>query len=164
MTMAMIKMMVLKELNDHEQSGYDLMKNIGSSGNKPSPGYIYPLLRDLEKRGFISHVEEERRKVYHISKEGKKFLDNLKKTHEHAMNLMIKNFEPISTKKEVNEFLKFKTSIEQNKYKMMRDMAVLHKLRNAIFLIYEKDYEKKKIKLHSILKKTTQQLERLSKE
>ncbi len=64
MAIAMIKMMVLKELNAKEQSGYDLMKKINMSGNKPSPGYIYPLLQDLKKRGFVSYIEEKRRKVY----------------------------------------------------------------------------------------------------
>ncbi|MGI0101296.1 MAG: PadR family transcriptional regulator [Nitrosotalea sp.] len=163
MTIATIKMLVLKELNDREQSGYDLMKKIGLSGHRPSPGYIYPLLRDLEKREFVSCIGEKRRKVYHVSKEGKKFLNNLKETHEHTMNLMIKNFESISTKDEMKEFFKFQTIMTQNKDKMMNDMPVMNKLRNAIFSIYEKDYAKKRTKLHSILKKTTQQLERLAK-
>lgn len=164
MAIAMIKMMVLKELNNQEQSGYDLMKKISMNSNKPSPGYIYPLLRDLEKRGFVSCIEEKRRKVYHISKEGRKFLNNLKKTHEQAMHLMIKNFEPISTKEEMKEFFRFQAAMTQNKDKMIGDMDVMNKLRNAVFLIYKKDYEKKRMKFRSILKNTTQQLERLSKQ
>ena len=115
MAMAMIKDDGTKGVKSKEQSGYDLMKKISMIGNKPSPGYIYPLLRDLETRGFVSCIEEKRRKVYHISKEGKKFLNNLKKTHERTMNLMIKNFEPISTKDEMKRIYKFQTTINKTK-------------------------------------------------
>ncbi|MGI0047733.1 MAG: PadR family transcriptional regulator [Nitrosotalea sp.] len=163
MAIAMIKMMVLKELNNQEQSGYDLMKKISMSSNKPSPGYIYPLLRDLEKRGFVSCTEEKRRKVYSITKEGRKFLNNLTKMHERAMNLMIRNFEPISNKDEMKEIYKFQATMKQNKDKMMADTNVMSGFKNAIFSIYEKDYEKKRSKLLSIIKKATQQLERLAK-
>ncbi len=164
MAIAMIKMMVLKELNAKEQSGYDLMKKISMIGNKPSPGYIYPLLRDLETRGFVSCIEEKRRKVYHISKEGKKFLNNLQKTHERTMNLMIKNFEPISTKDEIKEIYKFQTTMKQNKDKMISDRYVMDKFKAAVFSIYEKDYKKKRSKLLSVIKKATQQVERLARE
>jgi DNA-binding PadR family transcriptional regulator len=164
MVIAMIKMMVLKELNNQEQSGYDLIKKINMNGNKPSPGYIYPLLQDLEKRGFVSCMEEKRRKVYSITKEGKKFLDNLTKTHEHAVNLMIKNFEPISTKNEMKTIYKFQAKMKQNTDKMMSDRYVMAKFKDAVFSIYEKNYEKKRSKLISIIKKATQQVERLAKE
>ena len=164
MVLAMIKMMVLKELNSHEQSGYDLMKKISMRSNKPSPGYIYPLLRSLEERGFVSCTEEKRRKVYRISREGRKFLNKLQKTHEHAMHFMVKNFEPISTKEEMKELFKVQATMTQNKDKLMGDMDIMHKLQHAIFSIYEKNYENKRSKLRSILKKTTQQLEKLSKQ
>lgn len=163
MAIAMIKMIVLKELNDREQSGYDLMKKISILGNKPSSGYIYPLLRDLEKRGFVSYVEEKRRKVYAITKEGRKFLNNLTKVHEQTMDSMIKNFEPISTKEEMKEFYKFRTTMKQNKDKFMGDSDVMDRFRSAVFSIYEKDYQKKRSKLRTIVANATQQLERLSK-
>ncbi|MGI0065352.1 MAG: PadR family transcriptional regulator [Nitrosotalea sp.] len=157
-------MMVLKELNNQEQSGYDLMKKINMSGNKPSPGYIYPLLQDLKKRGFVSYIEEKRRKVYSITKKGRKFLNNLTKTHERTMNLMIKNFEPISTKDEMKTIYKFQTTIKQNKDNMMSDRYVMARFKDAVFSIYEKDDEKKRSKLLSVIKKVTQQVERLAKE
>jgi DNA-binding PadR family transcriptional regulator len=164
MAIAIIKMMVLKELNDKEQSGYDLMKKISILGNKPSSGYMYPLLRDLEKRGFVSCIEEKRRKVYSTTKEGRKFLSNLTKVHEKTMDSMIENFEPISTKGEMKEFYKFRANMKQNKDKLMGDSDVMDRFRGAIFSIYKKDYEKKRTKLRSIVEKATKQLERLSKE
>ena len=161
----MIKMMVLKELNTKEQSGYDLMKKIGGLNNdKPSPGYMYPLLRDLEKRGFVSCIEDKRRKVYSITKEGRKFLNSLASKHEQMMTSMIKNFEPIITKGEMNEFYKLHSKMQQHRDKTMSDMDVLDRLRKALFSTYEKNYDKKRPKIRSIIKKATQQLERLSKE
>lgn len=164
MVMAMIKMMVLKELTTQERSGYDLMKTISILGNKPSPGYMYPLLRDLENRGFVSCMEEKRRKVYSITKEGREFLNNLTKVHEQTMDSMIKNFEPISTKGEMKKFHQFRATMKQNRDKLMGDNDVMERFRNAVFSVYEKDYEKKRSKLRSIVVKATQQLEILSKE
>ena len=164
MAIALIKMMVLRELNNMEQSGYDLMKKIGEiSNDKPSPGYMYPLLRDLEKRGFVSFIEEKRRKVYSITKEGRKFLKNLTDTHQRAMKIMIKNFEQISTKDEMKNFYTFQTAMKQNKDIMIADMGLLDGLKRAVFSIYQKDYEMKKSKFRSIIKNATKQIEGLSK-
>jgi len=98
---AHIKFIVLEELNKVASSGYDLMNSIGEFGKRPSPGYIYPLLNDLEKRNFISSKVSGRRKVYCITKNGKKFLKNLKKKRIIMLNKMIEMWSPIADGKEI---------------------------------------------------------------
>ncbi len=77
-----IKLMVLRELAEGERSGYDLMKEIGSVAKKPSPGYIYPLLRELEEKGFIRAREEGRKRCYRLQARGRRLLSDLQKSRE----------------------------------------------------------------------------------
>ena len=42
-------------------------------GQRPSPGTIYPVLKDLKDKGFLSMDSEKR---YSLTKRGKKELDN----------------------------------------------------------------------------------------
>jgi DNA-binding PadR family transcriptional regulator len=44
----------------------------------PSPGSIYPTLQMLEEMGHVTSSEQEGKKVYTITKEGREFLDKQK--------------------------------------------------------------------------------------
>lgn len=56
---------------DGDKSGYSLMRDIGKfTGKIPSTGTVYPILNDLEDKGFITTK-------YGITKEGKKHLATL---------------------------------------------------------------------------------------
>jgi PadR family transcriptional regulator, regulatory protein PadR len=72
-----IRMGVLILLNKKPAHGYEIMKEINSRTKgfwQPTPGGVYPILRDLEKSGFIKgqwQTQRNRRlKVYKISKSG----------------------------------------------------------------------------------------------
>ena len=41
----------------------------------PSAGSVYPTLQLLEDQGYVRIVEEDGKKVYHITPEGERFLD-----------------------------------------------------------------------------------------
>ena len=72
-----IRMGVLILLNKKPAHGYELMKEINSRTRgfwQPTPGGVYPILRDLEKSGYIKgqwQTQKNRRvKVYKITKSG----------------------------------------------------------------------------------------------
>ena len=44
-------------------------------GTKPNPGTIYPALKELEKQGSITAQKEGRRKVYMLTEQGRKGVD-----------------------------------------------------------------------------------------
>ena len=72
-----IRMGVLILLNKKPAHGYELMKEINSRTRgfwQPTPGGVYPILRDLEKSGYIMgqwQTQKNRRvRVYKITKSG----------------------------------------------------------------------------------------------
>ncbi|HEV8595383.1 MAG TPA: PadR family transcriptional regulator [Thermoplasmata archaeon] len=71
--------LILHALEDKPMHGYEIMKAIEERFHgfyKPSPGTIYPALKALGKRGYVSVVGDNHRKTYRISAAGKRHLRN----------------------------------------------------------------------------------------
>jgi PadR family transcriptional regulator PadR len=78
-----IRVAVLMLLNKKASHGYEIMKEIKNRTRgfyKPTPGGVYPILRDLEKTGYIKgewHKQNNRNiKTYKITEKGKIILRN----------------------------------------------------------------------------------------
>ena len=74
-----VEMLVLDELRKHELHGYgfiDLIKK--RYGFEPSPSMVYPILKELVKKGFVKAEERysnsKKYIVYHITEKGLRFL------------------------------------------------------------------------------------------
>lgn len=71
-----IKYHTLRLLCEKPRYGYEIMKEIErKTDKKPSQGIIYPILHELEEKGFVEarwQVEEKgpSRKYYHITEDG----------------------------------------------------------------------------------------------
>jgi DNA-binding PadR family transcriptional regulator len=66
-------------LKDKPRHGYDIIREIEEISYgfyKPSPGVIYPTLQMLQEMGYVSSTEQEGKRVYSITEEGLKFLDD----------------------------------------------------------------------------------------
>jgi DNA-binding PadR family transcriptional regulator len=66
-------------LKDKPRHGYDIIRELEEQSYgfyKPSPGVIYPTLQMLEEMGYASSNEQEGKRVYSITEEGLKFLEN----------------------------------------------------------------------------------------
>jgi DNA-binding PadR family transcriptional regulator len=73
-----VKFVILRLLRERPRHGYDIIKALEErmGGHySPSPGTVYPTLQLLEDQGYVRAVETEGRKVYHITPEGERFLD-----------------------------------------------------------------------------------------
>jgi len=68
------KGLVLHLLEERPMHGYGFYK--------PSAGAIYPALRALLRKGYLSVSGEERRKTYRITREGKAYLRSRRKEIE----------------------------------------------------------------------------------
>lgn len=78
-----IKFFVLMTLRDQPLHGYGIIKAIGDmSGHAPSAGVIYPTLQMLEDQDYVVMSEEDKKKIYAITDEGKHFLDEHRDTVE----------------------------------------------------------------------------------
>lgn len=83
-TKTVFPMLVLQMLHAQPDSGYGLMQRIGELGGifPVNPNTVYPLLRRLEERGFISGAIDESTKrgttVYRITPDGEDRLESIK--------------------------------------------------------------------------------------
>ncbi|HEY4711500.1 MAG TPA: PadR family transcriptional regulator [Dehalococcoidia bacterium] len=74
-----LKYVILDLLKEKPRHGYDIIRELEEMSYgfyKPSPGVIYPTLQMLEEMGYASSTEQEGKKVYSITEEGLKFLEN----------------------------------------------------------------------------------------
>jgi DNA-binding PadR family transcriptional regulator len=160
---AHIKLHVLEKLSREDLSGYDLMKCIGEFGEKPSPGYMYPLLKDLEKKGFISVKRERRRKVYSLTAKGRRLLEELKRNREEMLKRMSKLWASIADKKEISEFMESVRTHRHGPGMAFRDRDMMVKFNRALFMAYRPAGTEKRKKIMHILDEAARKLERLRK-
>ncbi len=73
-----LKYVILKLLSKKPMHGYEVMRALeAESGGcySASPGSVYPTLQMLEDQGYVSSEEQEGKKVYSITEEGRAFLN-----------------------------------------------------------------------------------------
>jgi len=76
-----MKFVILRLLKEKPRHGYEVITALEEKMNgcyKPSAGTVYPTLQLLEDQGFIKAVDTDGKKVYHITPEGEKYLDENK--------------------------------------------------------------------------------------
>ena len=74
-----LKYIILDLLKDKPRHGYDIIRDLEEQSYgfyKPSPGVIYPTLQMLEEMGYARSTEQEGKRVYSITEEGLKFLED----------------------------------------------------------------------------------------
>lgn len=72
------KYIVLYLLEKKPMSGYDIIKELEKLLRNtyiPSPGLVYPTLEMLEEAGYIISEKSNGKKIYRLTDEGKKILD-----------------------------------------------------------------------------------------
>ncbi|MGQ9718655.1 MAG: PadR family transcriptional regulator [Nitrososphaerales archaeon] len=101
------KYIVLQTLKDKPMHGYEIMKTISdrfSGCYVPSAGIIYPTLQMLEDLGYVTLKEESGKKVYFITDEGSKFLEEKEKVVKGNAKKHAIPSERISLNKELRSF------------------------------------------------------------
>ncbi len=69
-----LSFLILWILNKKKMNGVEISKELEKrKGNKPSPGTLYPALKELKERGLI---ECDKDKVYSLTKNGEKELNS----------------------------------------------------------------------------------------
>ena len=73
-----VRMHILYHAANEPISGVEIMEELGRHGYKLGPGTLYPILHQLEAKGFLSVktavVAGKRRKNYRITRAGRKLL------------------------------------------------------------------------------------------
>ncbi|ARM74940.1 PadR family transcriptional regulator [Acidianus manzaensis] len=76
-----LKMLILEALDKKPMYAYEIIKSIEAKFNgiyKPSPGSIYPVLKQLVTNNLVSIEEKDNKKIYCITDKGKDTLKNMK--------------------------------------------------------------------------------------
>jgi DNA-binding PadR family transcriptional regulator len=73
-----LKYVILELLKDQPRHGYDIIRALEErmrGAYRPSPGSVYPTLQMLEDLGYVSSSQQEGKKVYTITDEGRRYLE-----------------------------------------------------------------------------------------
>jgi len=73
-----LKYVILDLLKDEPSHGYEVIRKLEERSRgfySPSPGSVYPTLQLLEDMGYVSATQRDGKKVYAITDEGRRFLD-----------------------------------------------------------------------------------------
>jgi DNA-binding PadR family transcriptional regulator len=76
-----LKYVILNLMKEKPRHGYEIIRELEDQSHglyKPSPGVIYPTLQMLEEMGYAVSSEQESKKVYTITDEGLRFLEQQK--------------------------------------------------------------------------------------
>ncbi|HEX8288224.1 MAG TPA: PadR family transcriptional regulator [Pyrinomonadaceae bacterium] len=81
-----IKFHLLEILKETPRHGYEIISELEkqSGGYRPSPGSVYPTLQMLEEGGYLTSEQIESKKVYTITEEGLKLLEERGQTRFEA--------------------------------------------------------------------------------
>ena len=90
-----IKFHLLEILKETPRHGYEIISELEkqSGGYRPSPGSVYPTLQMLEEGGYLTGEQIDGKKVYTITEEGLKLLEERGTTPFEANPKMAKAFE-----------------------------------------------------------------------
>ncbi|MDT7900817.1 MAG: PadR family transcriptional regulator [Acidianus sp.] len=76
-----LKLLILEALNDKPMHAYEIIKSIEKKFHgiyKPSPGSLYPVLKQLIGSGMITVEEKDDKKIYIITDKGKEAFNKMK--------------------------------------------------------------------------------------
>jgi DNA-binding PadR family transcriptional regulator len=90
-----IKFHLLEILKETPRHGYEIISELEkqSGGYRPSPGSVYPTLQMLEEGGYLTSEQIDSKKVYTITEEGLKLLEERGETRFEANPKMAQAFE-----------------------------------------------------------------------
>src|SRR5947209_16178351 len=78
-----LKYVILELLKDQPRHGYYIIRALVDRMRghyRPSPGSVYPTLQMLEDLGYVSSSQQEGKKIYTITDEGRRYLEDQKST------------------------------------------------------------------------------------
>src|SRR5215831_18041163 len=78
-----LKYVILELLKEQPRHGYDIIRALEERARgmyRPSPGSVYPTLQMLEDLGYVTSTQQEGKKVYSITDEGRRYLTEQQST------------------------------------------------------------------------------------
>jgi len=134
---------MLKLISERKHTGYELIKEIEKhSGNKPSTGTVYPLLKSMQSEGWIKGIDRDDKTYYEITKTGK---EKLNEYNTIKKDYITKMHESVSI---INE-----TFHQEGHVMYIEQMELLHPLIDEIIQLQNEGIDQERIDnviLHAI--------------
>jgi DNA-binding PadR family transcriptional regulator len=71
------RFLMLTAISEKPMHGYAIIQEVGRTYQRPvSAGLVYPTLQELEDRGYVTSDEEDGKRVYSLTSEGRKYLED----------------------------------------------------------------------------------------
>ncbi|MCL4531710.1 MAG: PadR family transcriptional regulator, partial [Actinobacteria bacterium] len=102
-----LKYVILELLAEKPMHGYEVIRALEEKSGgfySPSPGAVYPTLQMLEDLGHVTSSQQDGKRVYRITDEGKAFLAERKETVEGIHGRTRSRFGPWFDEEEVKGF------------------------------------------------------------
>ena len=156
-----LRLIVMKTLHNKKLSGYGLIKQIERDTGtwKPSFGSIYPLLEKLLNEKLVEVEAQGRKKLYFLTKEGRKHLAIIDKSKNSLVDKLIATwsaFGKITDRREMNFMLEIFNSLKKGQLPFKELNPELNEFRATIFELYSTGKDRKKIK--AVLRGTIKRL------
>lgn len=159
-----LKIIVLSLLNKGKKTGYTLMDEVEKiTGQRPSPGSIYPLMDSLVKENFVDIKEEGRKKIYIITPKGKKESRHLKKQKDKIVKKMsgVANILDEVCKIHQNKFFgAMLNEVRAGKFPLVHLDPEISEFRDSLVPFFDKNHKNIK-KLRKLLVRTTKEINKL---
>ncbi len=82
MSKGILKFLMLKIISEEKITGYGIIKRVEDhTGNKPSTGSVYPMLKSMENEGWISGEKVDDKTFYEITDSGRDKIKEFDKVH-----------------------------------------------------------------------------------
>jgi len=156
-----LKLLILKELEKSDATGYELIKRIGiRTSKKPSPGSVYPLLRELTDSGFLTVKAEGNRKIYSLSEKGRTVLDETSQREKEAVlrKIDVLKASGILTEDEADEMIEF-VRIKKEEWLRLFEIKNWSKFLNLLL----KTLKKSRPEVEQVVAEATKRLEEIER-
>ena len=151
-TRGLLKIVILHELKDKQLSVYDLLKILKDRlPREPSPGSIYPIIKELSEKGYVIEIPGEK-KTIKITEKGKMFLEemfNRSREMVYEKLAILKTYDIINDS-EYNQIKDFMETRRASMIKLMKTPGALKLLHTLINLV-EKDPKVAEAKIRKLL-------------
>jgi DNA-binding PadR family transcriptional regulator len=94
-----LRLVALYFIEQQPRHGYDLIKAVEERSNgvySPSPGIVYPALTYLEEAGYVTSAADGNKKLYTITDEGKRHLDENREAVSSTLDFLGRTGEQMS--------------------------------------------------------------------
>lgn len=92
-----LKYVILDLIRDKPRYGYEVIRDLEERSHgfyTPSPGAVYPTLQMLEEMGYATAIEQDGKKIYTITEEGRRFFAERKDLADEVKRQMKHYWDP----------------------------------------------------------------------